>query len=356
MNENAKLKMERQRQREERSRRPDRKGKDDTDLPEDLDGPDRRNNASPDDAPAFVAVKPVAGPATMKRRHYGLVLSFFLMVLVPVLVAGYYMAFVAEDQYASNAGITVRQEETQSATELLGGLAQFMGGGTGGTAELLYEFIQSQVIVEQIEERFGLIEHYSRTWPGDPLYSIWPDATIEELHRFWLRMIKPSFDKNTGLLLLQVRARDPQSAQTIAQLIISESEYMINRLNVTARDDSMRNAQQDLDSALERLRAARAEMTEFRARTQIVDPTADAQGRMGVLNNLQQQLAQALVDNDLLLRNVENPSDPRLRQIQQRIEVIRARIAEERVNFALQDVTVDDTDYPRLIAQFESLR
>ncbi len=349
MNDNATLKTERQKQREARNKRAERNARAEANTKTDADITFDQTDG------ATVLTHPVAGPATLKPRHWGLFISFLVMVMLPVITVGVYMSFIAQDQYASNAGITVRQEETQSATELLGGLAQFVGGG-GGTADVLYEFIQSQVIVEQIDETFSLRDHYSQSWPRDPLYSIWPDATIEELHRFWLRMISPSFDKNTGLLLLQVRARDPQSAQTIASLVISESEAMINRLNENARADSMRNAEIDLDTALERLRSARAAMTEFRARTQIVDPQADVQGRMGVLNNLQQQLAQALVDNDLLLRTVDNPNDPRLRQLQQRIDVIRARIADERQNFAQQDVTVDDTDYPQLIAQFESLR
>lgn len=75
---------------------------------------------------------------------------------------------------------------------------------------------------------------------------------------------------------------------------------------------------------------------------------------MGIINGLQQQLAQALVEHDLLLQTTID-SDPRLRQAARRIEVIRDRIGEERRNFATQDVTVFDTDYPRLIAQFESL-
>ncbi len=76
---------------------------------------------------------------------------------------------------------------------------------------------------------------------------------------------------------------------------------------------------------------------------------------MGVLNVLQQQLAEALVENDLLMMQISDNNDPRIRQMQRRIEVVRNRINEERRDFAQQDVTGDDTDYPRLIAQYESL-
>ncbi len=298
--------------------------------------------------------KPVAGPARVQRRHRGLLLSIALVILLPVALTTLYLTVFAQSQYASQVGFTIRQEETGTASELMGGVANLLGAGAQGHADLLFEYVQSQEIVERVSQSFDLQAHYAQTWPRDPVFSLWPTAMIEDLVWFWGRMVRITYDKATGLMLVQVRARDPGSAQQIAQLIVSESEQMINRLNETARRDATRNAEADLNAALDRLRSAREAMAEFRARTQIVDPTADIQGRMGVLNNLQQQLAEALVEQDLLLQTAD-ATDPRVRQAQRRIEVVRNRIVEERRNFSQQDVTVDETDYPRLIAQYESL-
>jgi len=301
------------------------------------------------------SVRPPAQAAQLKKRHNGLMFSMLLIIALPVLLSSFYLTVLAQDQYASRVGFTIRQEETGTATELMGGLSSMLVGGTPGHADLLFEYLQSQEIVEGVSQEFGLLKHYSEAWPTDPLFSLWPTATIEDLVWFWERMVRITYDKSTGLMLVEVRARDPLSAQDIAQMIVTKSERMINRLNETARSDTTRNAEADLQAALTRLRAAREQLAEFRARTQIVDPQADIQGQMGVLNNLQQQLAQALVEHDLLLESVDI-SDPRLRQARRRIEVVRKRISEERIMFAQQDVTVDGTDYPRLIAQFEGLQ
>ena len=304
--------------------------------------------------PAPLPVNPQAGQARMHRRHYGVMLSLFLCVVLPTLTSAVYLWGFAEDQYASTTGITIRQEETGSASQLLGGLTQLVGGGQSNS-DLLFEFIQSQLIVEAVDAHVDLVAHYSRTWPRDPVFSIWPEATIEDLTRFWRRMVRISYDRSTGLIMAEVRARDPETARTIARTIISESEQMINLLNETARRDSMANAQIDLEDALERLRASREAMIDFRARTQIIDPMADIQGRMGVFNTLQQQLAQALVEYDLLLQTAD-ANDPRVRSAERRIAVIRERITQERRTITEQNVTVDDTDFPRLLAQYESLR
>lgn len=308
-------------------------------------------------APARPApkVRPVAGRAGMRSRHKFLLLSIVFVVLIPFVLTVSYLYLIARDQYASTTGFTVRTEETSSASELIGGLGAFIGSNTSGNANVLNAFIQSQEIVRRIHDQLDLIGHYAQDWPADPVYSIWPGATIEDLLWFWKRVILINYDPGTGLMDVQVRARSAEMAQAIATAIVTESEAMINALNEQARRDTMANAQRDLEASLERLRAAREALTSFRVRTQIVDPQADIQGRMGVINNLQQQLAQALVDHDLLLQTTAE-SDPRVRQVVRRIEVINDRIAEERRNFATQDVTVFDTDYPRLIAQFESLR
>ncbi|MBB4208470.1 hypothetical protein [Roseinatronobacter bogoriensis] len=304
---------------------------------------------------APVSVRPTARRAWLKSRHRGLILSLLLVVGLPVMMTTAYLVVFAKDQYASKVGFTIRQEETSTASELMGGLSSILGASAQGHADLLFEFVQSQEIVEQIMDEFDLVANYSANWPLDPIFSLWPTATIEDVVWFWGRMVRVTFDRSSGMMLVQVRAHDPETAQMLAQLIVRKSEEMINRLNATARIDAMRNAEADLEAALARLRAAREALAEFRARTQIVDPQADIQARMGVMSNFQQQLAETLVEYDLLSQTAD-ANDPRVRQLARRIDAIRNRIRDERQNFTQLDVTIDDTDYPRLIAQFESLQ
>ena len=264
----------------------------------------------------------------LRPRHWGLLLSFLLFVLATVVVTSLYLFGVAQDQYASTVGFTVRREEgTDMSTSLLGGLAKFAGTSSNSESDILYEFIQSQEIVETIDKTLDLTSIFSGHWPGDPVFALDPEATIEDKLDYWQRMVRISYDQSTGLIEVQVRAFSPTDAQTLAKEVLAESQHKINDLNTQARDDLMRYATQDLDVALTRLKSAREAMTQFRTRTSIVDPESDLQGRMGVISNLQQQLAEALVNNDLLLLQTENANDPRLEQAKRRIEVIRERIA-----------------------------
>ena len=290
------------------------------------------------------------------RRKWGLPVSFLFLVLLPLATVTYYLWTFAEDQYASTTGFTVRQEEGGGASDLLGGLIQLGTGGTASDTDILYEFIQSQEMVMAVDERVDLIAHYTMPWPDDWVFAIWPDASLEDLVRFWKRFVRISYDAATGLIEVRVLAFDAQTARDVANAIVTVSQERINALNTQAREDAMRYALEDLEDSIERLKEAREALTQFRTRTQIVDPGADIQNRMGVMANLQQQLAEALIEYDLL-PSTTSANDPRAKKALQRINVIRERILIERQTFTdhSTDTGAVGEDYPSLIAEFESL-
>ena len=310
---------------------------------------DKPADPAADEAPG----RPMAGPARIRRRHRFLVLAFAALVVLPTVAAGWYLWARAADQYASSLGFTVRREEIASAVDLLGGLSNLSGASSTDT-DILYEFIQSQELVRTVDERLDLRELYSRPWPEDPIFALSPGATIEDLLAHWRRMVRISYDPGTGLIELDVLAFAPREAQEIAEAIFAESSDMINELSAIAREDAMRYAREDLEAAVERLKVAREAMTAFRSRTQIVDPAADIQSQMGLLNTLQQQLAAALIELDLLQETTQ-PSDPRITQAERRIAVIRARIAEERQKFGAGGQGPGGEDYATLVAEYERL-
>lgn len=75
---------------------------------------------------------------------------------------------------------------------------------------------------------------------------------------------------------------------------------------------------------------------------------------MGLLNTLQAQLAEAMIDLDLL-RETTREGDPRIRQTEQRIAVIEKRIREERAKFGIGGAGENREAYATLVGEFESL-
>ena len=292
----------------------------------------------------------------VRLRHRMLLISFVACVVAPLLAAALYLWGISQDQYASEAGFTVREEDAASGADLLGGFLQFSGGALSSESDILYEYIRSREIVEQVNKSIDLRGHYSRHYPTDWFFSVPAEGVIEDLAEFWQQMVNVDFDQATGLISLRVTALDPETAKRITEQIVALSAEKVNALNEQARQDALRFSDQDLELALERLKTAREALIRFQTSTLILNPEVDFQSRMGVLNNLQQQLAAAMTEYDLLIGSSAE-TDPRLMQAQRRIEVIRSRIEQERASLANAAAAgnADNDDFPKLFAEYEGL-
>lgn len=297
------------------------------------------------------AVPSPAKPAGFRGRHYVLALTFLLWVAAPLGVAGVYLYTVALDQYASHVGFAVRKEEGPSTAELLGGLADFTSTSGSADTDILFKYIEGRGMIQAVDAKLNLSQIYVRS--EDPVFSLPENATIEDLERFWQRVVKVFYDTRSELIDIRVVAFDAQSAQAINEAIVEESTRVINQLNAIARADTTRYAQDDLNSAIERLKTARQNVTVFRTRTQIVDPRADTQGQLGLINSLQAQLTSALIELDMISETA-SPSDPRIKQGERRVRVIRDRIEIERERLGSESPTENNT-YSELVGEFEKL-
>ncbi|MDH5529162.1 MAG: hypothetical protein OEY05_03915 [Paracoccaceae bacterium] len=297
-------------------------------------------------------VRPLASPAKTQTRHRGVLASFILLVLLPAFITAGYLWTFAEDQFASYGGFSVHKEETGSAIDLIGGISA-LSGGTSSTsdADVLYEFIQSQDLVHRIDQKLDLRGVWSKA-EGDPVFAYDPPGTIEDLLAHWQRKVSVTYDN--GMITLRVLAFDPMDAKKIAEAIFDESTVMINRLNDVARTDALRYAREELETAVERLKSARQAITEFRNRTQIVDPTSDVQGQIGLLATLQQQLAEALIEKDILAATA-NAADPRLPSADLRISVIEERIRDERRKLGIGEGGEQGDAFASIVGEYESL-
>jgi len=311
-------------------------------------GPARRRDLDLDDDDGFgyrplpgsrATPSPVprtAGPARARVRHWGILVSFLLLVVAPVAVAGWYLWERASPRFGSSVGFSVRTEEGSSALDALGGMiALGAGGSSSSDTDILYRYIQSQEIVRAIDAKLDLRTLWAKGDPErDPVFAYHAPGTIEDLVDYWARMVSVYNDTGTGLLDIEVQAFAPEDAQAIAQAIYEESQRLINELSDIALADKTELARQELDEAIDRLKEARAGLTQFRNVNQIVDPSASIQSQMGLQARLEEQLAQTLIELDLL-RQSASDDDPRVEQALDRVDVIQARIADERAKLGI---------------------
>lgn len=308
-------------------------------------------------------------PAQMKSRHWRVIWGFVALVVLPTVLAAAYLYQRAADQYVSTLGFVVRSESAPTGADILGGMTGLaaLSGSSSSDTDILYEYLQSQTLVAAVDARLDLGRIWGAPHASDPLFAYDPAGTIEDLHSYWRRMVRVAYDAGTGLITLDVHAFDPHAARDIARQIEAESSRMINALMGIARADRMAHAQAELTRAETRLSAARQALTTFRARNNMVDPMQDLEGEIGVIHQLQAQLAEELIALDMLQGQINTGgnagagqasrrlqvNDARITQGQNRVTIIQNRITAERQKFGSN--TGESRDYAALTGEYERL-
>lgn len=301
----------------------------------------------------LTTVRGAASLARPRRRHAGLFATFLAFVFLPTLAGILYLWLYVHDQFESTVGFSVHKEEMSSPIELLGGVSE-IGSFGGSDSDTLFAYITSQEMVEKVDARLDLRALFDA--PGfDPLFTVEPDASIEDLVNFWQRMVQVDYDSSTELLQVRALAFRAADARALNVAIFEESARLITELSGIARTDAISFAESELQRAVDRLKDASEHMTEFRSRTQIVDPSADVMGQMTLLGELESQLAQAMIEADLL-RESTRSNDVRVEQADRRIAVIEGRIDDERQKLGRGERRREDgDDYADLLGQYERL-
>ncbi|MDN7655005.1 ABC transporter permease [Burkholderia multivorans] len=259
---------------------------------------------------------------------------FWGMVVAPMIVAIVYYVFLARDRYVSSSQVVVHKVGSESASEAspIPGLAALMGGGGlsgGNSAETLYvrEYVISQDMLNVLQRRLHWSQHYSGQL-RDPWYYLSPNATSEELLKYYQKMVTAQFDATTGLLTISVQAFDRKFADDTVSAIISESDHFVNEISHRLAREQVRFAEDELERSRLNYEAKRKAMLRFQGENNVLDAQRAAVARNDVIAGLQSDLTKAEATLRALRASLREDT-PQIRQQKFQIEAIRQQIAIE---------------------------
>jgi capsular polysaccharide transport system permease protein len=287
--------------------------------------------------------------------------TFALAVILPTVVAFIYFAFIATPEYVSEAQIAVRSNTGQALgrTSISGGNTAPMGSQTlsGGLhsvdqdAFIVIDYIISSTIIEDIGGKPTIQKIYSRP-DIDWLARLDPSEPLEEIRNYWRSKIVVNIDTISSIVTLKVRAFSPTDAQSLTQTIIKHSEALVNAISERNRRDTMRRAEEELQSARKRLRNAQNALLDFRNKNNLVNPMASATSIGGMIAELTQQKI-SLENNRAAMLGVVTDESPVKRAINAQIDAIDQQIAKLKSQLASPSKNNPISD---LIATYDSLQ
>ncbi|MDW9401332.1 RkpR, polysaccharide export protein [Sinorhizobium meliloti] len=294
----------------------------------------------------------------LRWRHAIIGGTFLGLVALPATLASLYMAFIAADQYHSTTSFAVRSIEGGASSDILGMFTQASGGSTVSDSYILMDYILSERMAADADRRFKLQEVYA-TRGLDYFYGIGSELAIEDKLDYWRDMVNVSFDHASGIMQVTVKAFEPKQAREIAQFIVDQSDNLVNSLSLSARNDVLRAAQDEVLAGEARLSKARAALRDYRDKSQEISPEEGAKLAVQLIGSLEQQLTQ--LNADLATAKSQMSEDtPRIRVLKTRIESLEQQLAVERQRLGAGEKTAagDDPNSPDVagrIAEFEEL-
>lgn len=283
---------------------------------------------------------------------------FFLLVILPTLLAALYFYAVAAPQYVSEARFVVnsRSSDVNAQMSAMRGLAGAALGGFGGAASgeanSVRDFLTSLDAVKEADDRLDLISLWRRP-EADILARLW-DTEPELLTRYYNSMVNVTLDPTTNVTTLRVRSFRPQDSLALAEALLESAEALVNRLSERARNDTLRLAQQEIDIAERRVLESRSAMVRFREQERDLDSAGTAQAAVALRGQLEAALAQARAELTERLQFMR-PDNPALQITRNRIEALERQIVAERSRHTDTTSVVDNTVLSRQLAAYERL-
>ena len=260
---------------------------------------------------------------------------FYLIVVLPTLLAALYLLFIASPIYVSEARFFVRSSNTAQAASGLNFVLQNVGLGQAETDSFaVHEYIMSRDAMADLVQHHNLSAILSR--PGADFLSRFPHpfqpTSMESLFRAYPRFVKVTYDATTGISTLEVKAFRPDDAHSVAQALLNDGEGVINQLNAQAQHDAVTEATREVSEDEIRVAIAQQNLTSFRNHAQLIDPDRASAMNSELVGKL--SLDQATLRAERGGLAAAAPASPQLSSLDSRINAYTNEIAAQQSKIA----------------------
>lgn len=291
-----------------------------------------------------------------QRPRRRITLSFWLLVVLPTVLAVAYFSFLAANRYQSEARFVLRTPGQKGPSLAITQMMQATGASQASEdGYVVREFLESRAALKWLVDHDELRAIYAKA-PGDFFWNYpnpFTSNTNEGLFRHFKRMVSAEFDNSTGLNTLKVEAFAPDDAYRIANSLLSAAEALVNRLNERARQDAIGLAEREEARIRQRALTAQAAIMAFRERERLIDPSQATFALLETIARLAIEASQTSVQVNELRRS--SPNSPQIATLSSRLSALESEISKERHRLAgdSRSVAPRIAEYERLMLERE---
>ncbi|MAS86726.1 MAG: hypothetical protein CMH30_01920 [Micavibrio sp.] len=289
-------------------------------------------------------------PSHIQSKKSFLSLSLIVCVFIPAIIAAFYFLFLASDIYVSETRFAVQVEQS-GIPALADGFAQIVAQGPAGNDSFIVKsFIESPALIRTLIDKHNLMQILNDNRAS--FYIKLPtDASKEAIFNRFNRLVKLKYDTTTDILVLTARGFTPKQAQDLAEAILIETESFVNNSSKRIQEDSLQFAQEKAAESEQNLIDINKEIMNFRNSNENFDPTTEATGVMGIMQNLEVELAKAQAERKAALE-FYNQNSPKVQSMNAQIRALQNQINDMNAQVA----TKEGAPLSQLLEDYETLK
>jgi capsular polysaccharide transport system permease protein len=191
-----------------------------------------------------------------KKKPFWLKPLFWLMVVIPTLLATFYYFYVASDIYITESKFVIRSPQKSSTGSVNDLFARVGFASSGNDSFVVRDYILSRPALATLNEKLNIKDKFSdkqidflHRFPG---WQYW-DTSMVAFYEYYLKRVGVIVDSGASISSLTVQAFTPQTSLETNQELLKMSEAFVNQLNTRAGKDLISNADQEVTLAQNKL-------------------------------------------------------------------------------------------------------
>jgi len=267
-----------------------------------------------------------------------------LLVLGPIIgaVLAVILSFLFPNVYLGSVRFMPPQEQSSIAQQLmsqLGAIGGLVGVGAANPSTAYVGMLQGREITDRIINRFKLIERYEKSTLYDTRLSLAAKVSIKL--------------EDTGLILVDVKDKDPIVAAQMANAYVEELSAMMKNMAISQAEKKKAFFGQRLKEAKELLVSAENELKKIQGRTGAVLPELQGQATIEAAAMVRAQIAAKEVEL-ASLRGFATTKNPDYQRALEQLNALRAeqRKLESTSGFQKGDMLIATGNLPENVLEY----
>lgn len=302
----------------------------------------------------FIATRMKAGANSENLKKVNR--PFYLFVLIPFLVFAFYQAIWASDRYESRAKLILKQPDAMATLDPAMALISGFGGPSVNTDnELLKSFVYSNDMIDYLETKLGLVEHFSSS-EYDFYSRLENEPTQEDLNSYFQNIISITVEEMSGVIEIKVQGFEPSFARKLNELIVERAEWYINEIGHSLAKEQLSFVQNEHSLTEQRLQKTKAELLAFQRKHGLLDPEAEGMALQQITYGLEAEIASKQAQLRALSKGMSDKA-PAVINVKSELESLEAELEAQRSRLSNNNKGANsENSVGELLAKFADLK